>query len=379
MNRHCDVAIIGSGLIGASTAYHLGSHCDAVLIEQEVRPGYHSSGRSAAVLLPPYGGPLARALTRASIDFLSEPPSGFAECPLLTPRGALFVASHEQLDLLDHWRPADAPSSSGMRILSASESIDVLPALVPEQIAAALWLPTVRDIDAAALLQGFLRGFKERGGTTLLNARVEAIRRAQGHWLLETADGSIAAKTLINAAGAWADQVAELAGLRPQGLVPTRRTMVVVDTPGVDLRAWPLVGDVAETFYFKPDAGRLMVSPADHTPVPPQDVQPEEWDVAMAVERLECATSLRVRRITHKWAGLRTLSPDEEPIIGFDPEAPDFVWAAGFGGFGVQTAFAAGLCCQALLYRGAVRAELEKMGVDVEQLAPRRLIERRND
>lgn len=373
MSEHYDAAIIGGGLIGASVAYHLGSHCKSVLIEQEPQPGYHSSGRSAAVLLPPYGGPLARSLTRASIGFLSSPPGGFTEFPLLTPRGALFLANEEQLHLLDHWRPSDDQSS---RILSAKESIEVIPFLLADRIAAALWLPTVRDIDAAALLRGFLRGFKEQGGITLLNARVEAIRRVEGRWSLETGVGSIRAKALINAAGAWADSVAELAGVRPQGLVPTRRTMVVVDTPGADPRAWPLVGDVAETFYFKPDAGRLMVSPADHSPVPPQDIQPDEWDVAMAVERLEKATSLRVGRIAHKWAGLRTLSPDEEPIIGFDAEAPDFVWAAGFGGFGVQAAFAAGRCCEALLCGGPARAKLEKSGVDVGQLGPKRLSQR---
>jgi D-arginine dehydrogenase len=377
MNGRYDVAIIGGGLIGASAAYHLGSHCKAVLIEQEARPGYHSSGRSAAVLLPPYGGPLARALTQASIDFLSHPPNGFAESPLLTPRGALFLANQKQLGLLDQWRPADATSSSGIRILSAREAIEFVPILAAEQIAAALWLPIVGDIDAAALLQGFLRGFKGQGGTVLLNAKVNAIRRDAGDWSLETGGGLIRVKTLVNAAGAWADQIAELAGVRPQGLVPTRRTMVTVDTPGVNPKAWPLVSDVAETFYFKPDAGRLIVSPADHTPVPAHDVQPEEWDVAVAVERLESATSLSVRRVIHKWAGLRTFSPDEEPIIGFDPEVPEFVWAAGFGGFGVQAAFAAGRCCKALLCRDALNAQLEKTGVDLGQLAPRRLSERR--
>jgi D-arginine dehydrogenase len=372
MSSRYDVAIVGGGLIGASAAYHLGGHCNAVLIEQEQQAGYHSSGRSAAVLLPPYGGKLARALTRMSIDFLAHPPEGFAELPLLRPRGAIFLAGPDQLALLDHWTPADA-SSAGIRTLNAGQARELVPILVPERIAAALWLPTVRDIDATALLQGFLRGFKARGGAVLLNAGVNSIRRMDGVWSLETGVGPIHARIIVNAAGAWADPVAELAGARPQGLVPTRRTVVVLDTPGVDPSRWPLVSDVAETFYFKPEAGRLMVSPADQTPVPAQDVQPEEWDMAVAVERLEAATTLRVRRVAHKWAGLRTSSPDQEPLIGFDPDRPDFVWAAGFGGFGVQAAFGAGRCCEALLFRDTVSTELAQSGVDVGQLSPIRL------
>jgi len=264
--------------------------------------------------------------------------------------------------------------SSGMRTLSSQQARELVPVLVSGRIAAALWLPAVQDLDATALLQGLLRGFKGQGGSVLLNARVSAIRRIDGSWTLETAAGLIRAKTIVNAAGAWADPVAELAGARPQGLLPTRRTMVVLDTPGVDPRDWPLVSDVAETFYFKPEGGKLLVSPADHAPVLAHDVQPEEWDVAVAVERLETATTLRVERVAHKWAGLRTFSPDEEPLIGFDLHTPDFVWAAGFGGFGVQAAFACGRCCEALLCRDTLSAQLEEIGVDLGRLGPRRLI-----
>ena len=376
MKSGYDVAVVGGGLVGASAAYHLCGHCQVVLIEQESQPGYHSSGRSAAVLLPTYGGPLAQGLTRASIEFLTHPPRDFLDTPLplTSPRGAVFLATQNQLELLDHWRPANATSTSRPQMFSAREATERVPILVAEHIAGALWLPEVQDIDAAAMLQGFLRAFKGRGGTALLNSRVGAIRRADGLWLLETETGTVRAKTLINAAGAWADSVAALAGVTPKGLIPTRRTMVLVDTlPDIDSRAWPLVSDAAETFYFKPDAGRLVVSPADRSPVAAHDVQPEEWDVAVAVERLEAATSLRVRRIIKKWAGLRTFSPDEEPVIGFDPQAPDFIWAAGLGGFGVQAAFAAGRCCEALLCRDEICAELESFGVNLARLSPGRL------
>lgn len=376
MKGRYDVAVVGGGLIGASAAYHLSRHCRVALIEQESQPGYHASGRSAAVLLPTYGGPLAQAVTRASLEFLAHPPRDFADdpLPLTTPRGAIFLAGQGELDLLSHWRPADAGLMSGARMVSAREAAERVPILAAEKIAGALWLPDVQDIDAAAMLQGFLRAFKGRGGTLLLDAKVAAITRTDGYWSFETGAGTIRAKTCVNAAGAWADQVATLAGVTPKGLMPTRRTMVMVGAPpNINSRGWPLVSDAAETFYFKPDAGRLVVSPADRAPVPAHDVQPDEWDVAVAVERLEAATSLRVRRIEHKWAGLRTFAPDEEPVIGFDPDTPDFMWAAGLGGFGVQAAFAAGRCCEALLCRDDLCSELAGLGVDLERLSPGRL------
>jgi D-arginine dehydrogenase len=209
MTNCCDVAVIGAGLIGASAACHLSGKLNTVLIEQESRPGYHSSGRSAAVLLPPYGGPIARALTAASIQFLSNPPSGFSQLPLTAPRGALFLASEIQLPLLDHWQgPEFARMGAGARKLSAVEAAEYVPILVTDQIAAAVLLPDVRDIDAAALLHGYLKRFRANGGAVLLNSKVVAISRAKAIWVIETPSGTVCAKTLVNAAGAWADQIA---------------------------------------------------------------------------------------------------------------------------------------------------------------------------
>lgn len=375
MSNHCfDVAVIGAGLIGASTACHISQHRNVVLVEQEPQAGYHSSGRSAAVLIAPYGGPIARALTAVSTGFLLSPPGGFASFPLTSERGALILAGRDQLPLLDHWQVNGDSAFAGVRRLSGAEAAKRVPILKGDLIAAAVVLPEVRDIDAAALLQGYLKKLRAHGGTLRTNSAVVAIKYAEGMWILETTAGALRAKVLVNAAGAWADQIASLAGVAGRGLVPTRRTMIVVDPPaGVDVRQWPLVADAAETLYFKPDGGRLAVSPADRSPVIAQDVQPEEWDVAVAVERIESATSLRVRCIEHQWAGLRTIAPDEEPVIGFDPEAPDFIWAAGFAGFGVQAAPAAGRCCSELLLHGRLQAELSELGVDAEQLSPRRL------
>jgi D-arginine dehydrogenase len=375
MTSSFDIAVIGGGLIGVSTAFHVSERCKTALIEQESRPGYHSSGRSAAILLPSYGGPLARALTAASVEFLSEPPVGFSQYALTAPRGALFVANENQLSLLDHWGTPTAGQKTSARHLTVPEVLKLVPILKAERIAAAVLLPDVRDIDAAALLQGYIRAFKARGGSLFLDSTVRAISRTKGLWVIETPSATFRAKTIVNAAGAWADQIADLAHVGRQRLMPARRTMIAIEAPtGYDVRLWPLVSDVAETFYFKPDAGRLLVSPADRTPVVPHDVQPEELEVAVAVDRFEAATTLQIKRVTHRWAGLRTISPDEEPILGFDPVEPDFLWAAGFAGFGVQAASAAGRCGAALLTQQSLPADLVECGVDLGQLSPARLL-----
>lgn len=371
MSACFDVVVIGAGLMGASAACQLSEHYSVALVEQEPQAGYHSSGRSAAVLLPAYGGALARALTAASKQFLESPPEGFAHFPLLSERGAIFIAGEQQRELLDRWLPE---SESAARALSSAEVVQRVPIVNPESIAAAVWLPEVKDIDAAALLGGYLKTFRARGGSLLLSSEVESIVRESGRWRLTLTSGEIQGTTIVNAAGAWADEVAVLAGGTRKGLVPTRRTMVVVDGPtNADVRAWPLLADAAESFYFKPDGGRLVVSPADRSAVAPHDVQADEYDIAVAIERLEAATSLRVRCVAHRWAGLRTFAPDDEPLIGFDPELPDFLWAAAFGGYGVQAAPAVGRCCQSLLRREPLPESFSKAGVDLDRLSPRRL------
>lgn len=371
MSACFDVVVIGAGLIGASAACQIAEHRSVALVEQESQAGYHSSGRSAAVLLSPYGGPLAQALTDVSREFLHRPPPGFTHFPLTSPRGAIFVANEPQLDLLNRWRPA---KPSAVQMLSGAEVAQRVPIMNPASIAGAVWLPEVEDIDAAALLNGYLKMFRARGGELLLDSQVRAIARESDCWRLSLASGEIRGTTIVNAAGAWADRIGALAGGASKGLVPTRRTMVLVNGPtDVDVRSWPLVADAAESFYFKPEGGRLAVSPADCSPVAPQDVQPEEWDIAVAIERLEAATSLRVSGVANRWAGLRTFAPDEEPLIGFDPELPDFLWAAGFGGFGVQAAHAAGGCCQSLLRGEPLPENFTAAGVDLDRLSTRRL------
>ena len=377
MTDHCDVAVIGAGLIGASAASHLSASCKVTLIERESQPGYHSSGRSAAVLLPPYGGPLARKLTAASIEFLTTPPQGFSEAPLLSPRGCLLLAGKGEQELLHAWVGESERTQAHAELLDVTRVVEKVPILRAENIEAALFLPHVQDLDAAALLQGFLKALRACGGSLRTNSEVRALNHDGDGWLIQTATGDVRAKTLVNAAGAWADQLAEMAGVKVTGLIPTRRTMIVTSPPAsIDVRGWPLVADVAETFYFKPDASRLMISPADRAAVAAHDVQPEDWDAAVAVDRFEAATSMSVSRIEHQWAGLRTFSPDDEPIIGFAADAPDFLWAAAFGGFGVQAAHAAGCLCSALVLGTAIPEELSVQKIDLQALSPARFTQR---
>ncbi len=369
-----DVVVVGAGLIGASMAFHASKRRRTVLLEQESSPGYHSSGRSAAVMLPPYGGPIARALTAASKQFLLNPPSDFSEYPLTKSRGALFIAGLGQAHLLNQWTVASGNGAPNISDVSPEKAVQMVPILRPEGIAGAVLLHDVVDIDAAALLQGYLKAFRANEGAIHLDSKVVSIAQAAGEWIVNTRSGEFRGKVLVNAAGAWADSVAGLAGIPAKGLVPTRRTMVVFKGPdSIDVSSWPLVADAGEKFYFKPDAGRLALSPADCEVVPAGDIFPDDLDVAVGIDRFEAATTMTVRRVEHQWAGLRTFTPDGEPIVGFDPGAPNFVWAAGFGGFGVQACYGAGLCCEALLSARRLPAELSNLGLDLERLSPRRL------
>ncbi len=368
-----DVIVVGAGIIGASAAHCASRHFATALLEQEPAPGYHSSGRSAAVLLPPYGGPLARALTAASRPFLAHPPNGFHDSALIKPRGAILIARPGHTQLLERWRMGTNMQVDAGQSLSSTEAVDRVPILRRERIAAAVYMPEVADIDASNLLHGFLRAFRANDGDLFLNSGACDIRRSSAGWVVDTGNETLRSKILINAAGAWADSLAQRAGVAPLGLVPTRRTMCLIRGPEtLDFSKWPMVADAGEEFYFKPDAGRLALSPADRTVAPAEDCLPEDLDVAIGIDRFETATSMAVRRVEHKWAGLRTFSPDEEPVVGFDPDVPSFLWMAGFGGFGIQASVGAGLCCEALLREQKLSSDLLSVGVDLERLSPRR-------
>jgi D-arginine dehydrogenase len=336
--EHHDIAVIGAGIAGTSVAAELSANARVILIEQESQPGYHTTGRSAAVYSPIYGPQPIRALTRASLAFFTAPPEGFAEYPLLSPIDAAFVARADQQGSLDAMQEELADASTVRRV-DATELRQRLPLLRDGYAVGAVWDSGTSEIDVAALLQGYLRRFKAGGGTLLTNAPVTALTRTAQGWLIDTRQGQLTAGIVINAAGAWADEIGQMAGAERIGLVPKRRTALMIDAPdGASLESMPLVIDVDEQFYIKPDAGKLLISPANEDPEPPCDVQPDEMDIAICVDRIERAFDISVRRVENAWAGLRSFVADKGPVAGFSGKAQDFYWLAGQGGYGIQSA-----------------------------------------
>jgi D-arginine dehydrogenase len=374
MERHeTDFLIVGGGIAGASAGASLACEGRAVIIEREPQPGYHSTGRSAALYTEHYGNATVRALTRASGKFLKAPPAGFAEHPILSRRRMLFIARPEQMSQLDAAAEEMRAGGGAPRRLDWSEARLLVPILAPGYGAGALLDPQAMDIDVHALLQGYLRAFRSAGGTLVADAEVIGLERAGGAWHARTREAIYTAPVIVNAAGAWADAVAGLAGLPPLGIAPLRRSMVTIDAPaGVDVATWPMFNDVEEQFYVKPDAGRLLLSPAEETPSPACDAQPEELDLALAVDRLERATTLKVTRLLGRWAGLRCFAPDRTPVAGFDPLAEGFFWLAGQGGYGIQTSPALGSLTAALVRGASMPADVAAEGVAEAGLAPSR-------
>ncbi len=338
--RTADVLVVGAGIAGASAAFALSREgIRVVLLERESQPAYHTTGRSAALFIKSYGNATIRRVTVASEAFYTSPPAGFAEVPLLTPRGFMFIARLDQRERLEEELAFARRFVPAARLVDAEEARHILPLLRPGYAVAAMLDPEARDLDVGAIMGGYLRGLRAGGGEVFCDAEVLDLRREGGVWRVESRAGRFEAPVLVNAAGAWADALAELAGLAPLGLVPRRRTAFLVDAPpGMEMGAWPLVADVEEQFYIKPDAGRVLCSPADETPSPPCDAAPEELDIAIAIDRIQRAFDLPIRHVRHKWAGLRTFAPDKTPVLGFDPRADGFFWLAGQGGYGIQTA-----------------------------------------
>ena len=373
--QSADIVVIGAGIAGASAAAALAATHQVVVLEREAFAGMHSTGRSAALFSEIYGSAPIRALSRGSRDFLFTAPAGFAETPIVRPRGALHIAAASQMAKLDAFAalPDIAPS---VRRLSGAEARELCPILKADYVAAGVMETGSADIDVDALHQGWLRELRALGGELRLDADVTALSRSGGGWRVETPTFAIETPVVINAAGAWADRVAELAGVATVGLEPRRRTALIVDAPqGADPSTWPMVIDVDEQFYFRPDAGALLLSPGDETPIEPCDVQPEELDIAIAVDRVQSATTLQVRRIRRSWAGLRSFVADRTPVVGFAADAPGFFWLAGQGGYGIQTAPAMGQLAAALIRGEGVPEALAESGVDAHDLRPDRVFQ----
>ncbi len=380
--EQCDFLIIGAGIAGASAAARLAEHGSVVLLERESQPGYHATGRSAATWEPSYGPHSVRKLILASEKFLRNPPDGYGDgASFLSPRGFMATFRADQKEEMEQEFEDIRPTSPDVRILNQQESLDRVPILDPAYVSASLYSDLAQDIDVHRLHQSYLQIIKTNGGTLTVNADVTAISRcaAGGDWFVETPKvGSFCAPILVNAGGAWCDEIAQLAGIDAIGLEPRRRNAVLIPGPeDYDVSDWPMLGGSDPGFYFKPDAGRLMVSPEDAIPSPPCDARPDEMDIAIAIDRFETATTMTVRRPEHSWAGLRSFVADEMLVAGFDPDPTNsgFFWLTGQGGFGIETSPAISLIASCMIRGLEFPQIVADFGLDATDLAPGRLME----
>jgi D-arginine dehydrogenase len=371
----CDFLVVGGGIAGASAGYFLAAFGSVTVLEMEAAPGYHSTGRSAALFSEYYGNSVVRALTAASRGFYLAPPPGFTQ-PLLTPRGVLALCPHGAEERFAQVLATGLTAPVPVRELTADEARRYCPAVRPEWFSRAMLKPAAMDIDVDALHQGFLRGIRARDGYVLRSAKVRSLSRCGpgGGWRADTDAGEFRAQCVVNAGGAWADEIAGLAGVRQIGLTPLRRTAAIVAPPAAaDVGRWPMITDVTETFYVKPESGQLLISPCDATPVAPCDARPDDLDVAVAIDRVTAATTLVTRHVRRAWAGLRSAVRDDTPVIGEAPDAAGFFWLAGLSGYGVQTAPAAGRLAAALVAGETPCIPGNVAGVELAALTPARL------
>ena len=356
MSRY-DIAVVGAGIAGASLAAELAPHARVLVLEMEDQPGYHSTGRSAAFWSETYGGPYIQPLTTASGPLLGD---------FLEPLGSLHIARAHERAAIDAELAAFAASGVTLELVDPRDRIPGL----RDDWTTAIWEPSCAYIDVGGLHGSYLKAIRQAGGEIVTSAGLEAAHY-DGGWQLQTRAGAFEAGLLVSAAGAWADPVAAMAGARPIGVQPYRRTMVQLRTDPAPPADLPHVGHVTGSFYFKPEAGgRLWLSPHDEHATDPCDAQPEEIDVAIAIDRLEQAVDWRVEKLEHKWAGLRSFAPDRRPVYGFDREIPSFFWCAGQGGFGIQTAPAAAKLAAALVLGRAPEASVAH--IDAARYAPGR-------
>ena len=374
MARSFDFMVVGGGIAGASAVCALSRHGRVALLEKESQAGYHSTSRSAAVLSCAYGPRSWQILTAASAGFYAAPPEGFTDAALTRPLGALYLAAaHEEDSLRD--QAADlAKRGVAWELVSAEAAELMVPVVHMEKFTLGLHEPGCVDLDTNALLHGYLRQARRNGAEIFIGTEIESLARSSRVWRAATRNETIEAPIFINAAGAWADEVAARAGLPRRGLKPLRRTAITFAPPAEhDPQKWPMTFDVAETWYFKPEGRHIMMSPADLVPTEPCDAQPDAYDIALAIDRIESVTRMKVGRPAGRWAGLRSFAPDHEAVIGPDPEEPSFIWYAGQGGNGVMASQAAGEVCAALALGQDMPSPVARLGLTKDMIAPSRL------
>ncbi|MBZ9655957.1 NAD(P)/FAD-dependent oxidoreductase [Phyllobacterium lublinensis] len=359
-----DVLVIGAGIAGVGVAATLADTHRVVILERESQPGYHSTGRSAAIFLPNYGNEIIRRLNLASTPFFQQPDRDLFPDPLLTLRGCLTVAGEDGIDACAEF----VRDNAGVTAIDVDRAIAMVPILNRDHVEAACYQTDAWDIDVNALHQGWLRKAMALGVKLHTKSDVASAERIAGEWKVEAGGRTFRARTVVNASGAWADVTAGIFGAKAIGLTPMRRSIAVLPAPeGYDTRGWPLVDDVNEAWYLKPDGGRLFVSPCDETPVEPHDAFVDDMILAEGLYRYEQAVTVPVTRVESSWAGLRTFAPDRTPVAGFDSDVEGFFWLAGQGGYGIQTAPALSTLSAALM-----RGQPPEAGMDtlLAQLSP---------
>ena len=368
-----DFIIVGAGIGGTSAAYWLAKKYRVTVLEMEEQPGYHTTGRSVAMYTEAYGPRVVRSLAKASYEFLTNPPGDFSNKPLSSRTGFMFIARDDQRESLERALEEAQTLSPQIHSIPKSKAIDMVPILRKDYVASAFLDPSTLTLDVDGIHQGYIRGLKKQGSAIHCRSEVRNPTWNGQRWSIQTAHGTFAAPVVINAAGAWADEVGAQFGAHPIGLQPKQRT-VIAFAPPQQISAqdvWPFVFDTDEQFYFKLDAGTILGSPADETPIPAQDAQPRDIDVAVTVDRIEQATTVEIRRVIRKWAGLRSFVEDGVPVVGFDKQAPGFFWCAGQGGYGIETSWAMGEVTAALATGEGIPQHIRDAGVEASDLAPR--------
>jgi D-arginine dehydrogenase len=366
--RTADVIVVGGGIAGASAAAEMAAAgAEVLLLEMESQPGYHATGRSAAMFEPSEGAPIVRALTHASHSFLANPPEGFVDVPLLSPRGVLMLAFE------GNERPVEEAMRAGYVAVDAAFARQKLPLAKLDGAMAILWDDKAQDIDVDALHVARLRALRRAKGEVIVDAPVRHGARADGVWRLQAGNGTYEAPVVVVAAGAWSDRAAAACGVTPVGLQPKRRSAAIIPAPpGVSVRDWPEILPIDISFYCKPMGGKLMLSPAEEEPVEPHDAWADDLKLAEAAAGLEQLVEMTVQRLERTWGGLRTFAPDGLPVVGFDPTADGFFWLAGQGGYGIQTSPALSRMAAALIAKRAMPRELVEHGIVAHVLAPDR-------
>lgn len=366
-----DFLVVGAGIAGASVAAHLAARHKVALVDMEERAGYHSTSRSAASFEPNYGPPAILAVTRASAAFFANPPSGFAEAAVFNPRGTLLLEAEGQEDgtakLLSN--------AAALEEIGEARARAMFPLLRQGYARRSFLDANTADLDVDLIHRGYLAMLKQAGGVVNLSSPLTAASSTNSAWTVTCGPNMLKARVIINAAGAWGDVVARACGVKPVGLQPKRRSIAVVPLPGAQaVNNWPMTIDVAETWYAKPQSGKLLVSSADATPVDPHDAYADDMALAVGIDRLMQATTLEVDRVEHSWGGLRTFAPDGSPVVGYDPDVPGFFWLVGQGGYGIQSAPALSETAAALAMGKPVPSYVQDHALDLNDVSPARFV-----